>query len=94
MAYLENNQIKLRALEPEDLDALYKWENDAIRDYAFDFLLVKQLYAHIPKQNEISLKLFSKAGYSNTACLKEWIKTSDGFEDVSVVQLINEKLKI
>jgi len=25
---LENKQIKLRALEPEDLDAFYKWEND------------------------------------------------------------------
>ena len=25
---LENNLIKLRALEPEDLDVFYKWEND------------------------------------------------------------------
>lgn len=25
---LENEQLKLRALEPEDLEALYKWEND------------------------------------------------------------------
>ena len=25
---LENEKIKLRALEPEDLDILYKWEND------------------------------------------------------------------
>lgn len=25
---LENNQIRLRALEPEDLNLLYKWEND------------------------------------------------------------------
>ena len=172
MAYLENDLIKLRALEPEDLDALYKWENDAelwrygatitpyskfalkeyivesrfdifhskqlrlmivwkesnepigtidlydfdpmnlragigilidtacrkkqiglqtlelIKEYAFDFLLLKQLYAYIPKQNEISLKLFSKSGYQNTACLKEWIKTSNGFDDIYVMQLI------
>ena len=172
MAYLENNQIKLRALEPEDLDVLYKWENDEdlwkwgatiapysrfaikeyiaesrldifqskqlrlmivlkdnnepvgtvdlydfdpmnlragvgilidtayrrrgfgkqaldmIKDYAFDFLLLKQLFAHIPQENEISLKLFSQSGYSNTACLREWIKTSNGFEDVCVMQLI------
>ena len=175
MPYLENNQIKLRALEPEDLDVLYKWENDTdlwkcgatmapysrfaikeyiaesrldffqtkqlrlmivwrdnneavgtvdlydfdpvnlragvgilidaayrgkglaqqalhlLKDYAFDFLLLKQLYAYIPKQNEISLKLFSKSGYTHTACLKEWIKTQVGFEDVYVVQLINTK---
>jgi len=28
MKLLENNEIYLRALEPEDLDALYRWEND------------------------------------------------------------------
>lgn len=26
--FLENNILKLRAPEPEDLDQLYKWEND------------------------------------------------------------------
>lgn len=26
--YLQNDTIRLRALEPEDLDILYKWEND------------------------------------------------------------------
>ena len=177
MACLENKFIKLRALEPEDLDILYKWENDAdlwkygatvapyskfalkeyiagsqldifqskqlrlmivwkenneqagtidmydfdlinlragigilidtayrrkqiglqalelIKEYAFDFLFLKQLYAHIPKRNEISLRLFSKAGYSNTVCLKEWNKTSEGFDDVYVMQLINDSWK-
>ncbi|GHT39064.1 N-acetyltransferase [Bacteroidia bacterium] len=29
MALLENDTIRLRALEPEDLDVLYKWENDS-----------------------------------------------------------------
>jgi len=175
MAYLENDQIKLRALEPEDLDALYQWENDAdlwncgttiapyskfaireyiadsrtdifqskqlrlmivwkennkavgtidlydfdpmnlragigilidasyrgkgigkqalhlIKHYAFDFLFLNQLFAHVPMQNEISLKLFSQSGYSNTACLKEWLKTNAGFEDVCVMQLIKNK---
>lgn len=28
MMLLENNRIRLRALEPEDLDFLYKWENN------------------------------------------------------------------
>lgn len=26
--FLENDRLKLRALEPEDLDILYRWEND------------------------------------------------------------------
>ena len=30
MALLENDKIQLRALEPEDLDVLYQWENDSI----------------------------------------------------------------
>ena len=29
MNILENEHIKLRAPEPEDLDFLYKWENDS-----------------------------------------------------------------
>ena len=29
MAYLENDNLFLRALEPEDLDDLYRWENDS-----------------------------------------------------------------
>ncbi|GHT67476.1 N-acetyltransferase [Bacteroidia bacterium] len=29
MAYLENENLLLRALEPEDLDDLYRWENDS-----------------------------------------------------------------
>ncbi len=28
MKLLENDTVKLRALEPEDLDLLYRWEND------------------------------------------------------------------
>jgi len=28
MIYLENDRIRLRAPEPEDLDVLYRWEND------------------------------------------------------------------
>ncbi|MEG1749773.1 MAG: GNAT family protein [Tannerellaceae bacterium] len=28
MALLENKRIRLRALEPEDLDLLYRWENE------------------------------------------------------------------
>lgn len=29
MSYLENNILKLRALEPEDLGLLYQWENNS-----------------------------------------------------------------
>jgi diamine N-acetyltransferase len=173
MALLENNNILLRALEPEDLDVLYKWENDsslwhygstvapyskyALRDYlsrstqdifqtrqlrlmivekalgnaigtidlydfdpvndragvgilldsdyrrqgfgfqalllmkeyAFRFLLLKQLYAYVPKSNFPSYQLFQKSGYVESGTLQSWIKTSEGFVDTYFMQLIS-----
>ena len=175
MAFLENETIRLRALEPEDLDVLYRWENDSglwaygntlapyskfalreyiaesrrdifqtrqlrlmitlkdenkavgiidlydfdpinlragvgilldqdyrnqglgtqalllIRQYAFEFLLLNQLFAYIPKSNVHSIKLFSKCNYKQAGILNAWIKQRDVFDDVLVVQLINER---
>ncbi|MDL2224372.1 GNAT family N-acetyltransferase [Bacteroidales bacterium OttesenSCG-928-M06] len=173
MALLENDKILLRALEPEDLDALYKWENDStlwnygstlapyskfalreylsgstqdifqsrqlrlmivdkesrmsigtidlydfdalnlragvgilldaeyrnkgfgfhalnlMKEYAFRFLLLKQLYAYVPQPNNPSYKLFKKAGYEESGLLKSWIKTAYGFMDVYFMQQMN-----
>lgn len=172
---LENFKLKLRAIEPEDLDVLYKWENDTsqwrngctlspysklslreyinntlsqdiyeshqlrlmvclkneesavigtvdiydldpknlragigilidekyrgqkyasevleiIREYAFNFLNLRQLYAYILCDNEISKKLFKKAGYSHVGLLKDWNMTgNNSFKDVLLVQLL------
>lgn len=173
--YLVNSQINLRALEPEDLDLLYKWENDTnqwihsstlspyskltlrqyindaiemdiyqskqlrlmidtsdnttigsidlydfdvrnkragvgilideqfrnkkygcqalhiLRDYAFNYLNMNQLYAYISQSNHASIQLFEKAGYIQCGFFQNWICTDNGFEDVIVVQLINDK---
>jgi diamine N-acetyltransferase len=58
-------------------------------DYCFSFLKLKQIYCYIPAGNETSIKLFEKAGFTENGILKDWIKTADGFCDVSVFQLIN-----
>ena len=176
MAYLENETIRLRALEPEDLDVLYRWENDTnfwaygntlspyskyalreyiiesrrdifqtrqlrlmitlkdgnktvgmidlydfdpmnlraglgifleqdqrslglgtqalrlIEEYAFKFLSLRQLFAHIPQANIPSIKLFAKCNYKQTGILHAWVKLRDAFDDVLVVQLINQRL--
>jgi len=173
MAFLENDNLFLRALEPEDLDILYEWENNselwkhgstlmpyskfALRDYltnslqgivysrqlrlmaveketqatvgtvdlfdydpihqragigilvdtpyrrkgwgaeilfltadyAFNILHINQLYAYIPVSNSSSFNLLSKCGYEQAGLLKSWLKTSTGFEDVHLMQLIN-----
>ncbi len=61
--------------------------------YAFDFLSLKQLYAHIPAHNEASLKLFAHCGFVPSGRLKDWILTEDSFKDVILVQRINQKKK-
>ncbi len=61
--------------------------------YAFDFLSLKQLYAHIPAHNEASLKLFAHCGFEPSGRLKDWIRTEESFQDVVMVQRINSKKK-
>jgi diamine N-acetyltransferase len=173
MVYLENNILKLRALEPEDLDILYRWENDSnlwrygstlapysrfslkeyisesrwdifqsrqlrlmitlksgnisvgtidlydfdpmnlragigilidgdyrrqglalqalvlLKDYAFRFLTMKQLYAFVPEKNEASILLFKRGGFEQSGYLHAWIKNDDDvFENVFLMQAI------
>ncbi|MDH6357538.1 GNAT family protein [Parabacteroides sp. PF5-9] len=173
MSLLENNRIRLRALEPEDLALLYQWENDsdlwswgnslipyshytlkeyilqAHRDiydlkqlrlvveqksnnkaiglidlfdfdphhrragmgilidktsqkngfaseavdilcnYAFVFLKLHQIYVHIPVCNEVSTRLFSRCGFTQTGLLSDWIIAENDYMDVLVMQKIN-----
>lgn len=171
---LENNNIRLRALEPEDIEFLYVWENDTsiwnvgdtvsplsrhilrshianagisiyetkqmrliaeskstgnalgiidlydfdfhhrkaavgilistssrrrgvgrealnmLAEYAFSYLKLHQLYAYIPAGNNASLALFRSCGFEATIVLREWISTTNGFEDIVVAQKINQ----
>jgi len=173
MKLLENDTIKLRALEPEDLDLLYQWENDntfwsagntlapysrfALRQYmesqtadlyttkqlrlmivlkgegrgigtldmfdfdpyhhracvgilidssyqdkgfgsqalelfiqyAFRFFKLKQIYCNIAEDNVKSLTLFQKQGFQISGKLNSWLKTSEGWKNNYILQLIN-----
>lgn len=174
---LTNSIIKLRALEPEDLEILYKWENstelwlhgntiapyskyalkkyiaetqlqdiyeskqlrlmvetvdskitigiidlydldvrnnragvgilidekfrnngyakqtlEIIKNYAFNFLGLYQLYAYISAENKYSLKLFENAGYHFAGILKNWILENDKYKDVKIVQLLKDEI--
>lgn len=167
---LKNDKIQLRAIEPEDLDLLYKWENNPllwatgntrqpysrfalkqyiqrpdetiyesgqlrlmieeisgnraigtvdlydfdihnsrialglyidetrqgkgfatealhlIEEYVFRFLKVAQLYCHISENNTASKKMFEKEGYEQHGVLKNWIRTTKGYENIIVFQ--------
>lgn len=61
--------------------------------YAFDFLLIGQLYAHVATDNEASLKLFAVCGFTSCGVMKEWLLTKDGYKDAAVLQCLNPRRK-
>lgn len=173
MALLKNEHINLRALEPEDLMVLYRWENDSslwkignslapysqyvlreyiadsrrdiyelkqlrlviednttkkalglidlfdfdphhgragtgvlldpswrgngiatealrlLSEYAFIFLRLHQLYAHVPFENKPSRALYDRCGFVVTGKLTDWLIGENGYQDVLVMQLFN-----
>ena len=147
MKMLEDDAIRLRALEPEDLEFLYRWENETSlwdvgntlapysrynlkeyiaqshediytlrqlrlvieakeshlplgmidlfdfepHSYAFEFLRLHQLYAHIPAENEASRRLFLGTGYTESGRLRDWLLHGENAQDVVVVQKISEE---
>lgn len=175
LKFLENETIKLRALEPEDVDLLYLWENDMevwqvsetlmplsrhlltqyianahldiyeakqlrlivehkkkaevlgsvelfdfdpfneragvgilihkdfrrqgyalqslqiLKNYAFGYLQLYQLYCNIRSNNTASLQLFEKANFKLIGRKKDWVKTPDGRLDEYLLQCINSK---
>lgn len=59
-------------------------------DYAFNFLLIHQLYAHVALDNEASMHLFTSCGFVQSGILKDWLKTAEGYKDAALMQRINE----
>lgn len=171
---LQTENIRLRALEPEDIDILYKWENDTriwkisntlapfskyilrrfIEDqkydiyetkqlrmiiesrsdkravgaidlfdidptnrragigilvyedrdqgqgyasaaltemikYAFQILGLNQLYCNVLSNNLRSLNLFKSKGFTVVGLKMEWVRSTDGWLDEYMLQLIN-----
>jgi diamine N-acetyltransferase len=63
-----------------------------LEEYSFNFLKIKQLYAIIPENNRSSIRLFSKAGYSEAGILKEWLSSGSIYENALIMQRINGSL--
>lgn len=57
-----------------------------LTDYAFDFLQLHSLYAHIAVKNTASTGLFEKAGFQQNGLLKSWLHQAGRYEDVAVYQ--------
>jgi diamine N-acetyltransferase len=60
-------------------------------EYSFNLLNLRQLYCSILKQNEESLGLFQKHGFSIIGIKKDWIILNNEWQDEYLLQLINKK---
>lgn len=60
-----------------------------LKTYAFETLLVNQLFCNISASNRESISLFEKLGFKNTGVKKKWNKVSaTEFEDELMFQLM------
>jgi diamine N-acetyltransferase len=60
-------------------------------EYCFNTLQLHQLYCNILANNHESMDLFMKLGFIESGIKKEWIKTSDGYLDEHLFQLIRKE---
>ncbi|WP_455591169.1 GNAT family N-acetyltransferase [Bacteroides sp.] len=70
------------------------YASDALKllcDYAFRFLFIRQLYAHVAVDNEASVRLFTSCGFIRSGVLKDWLQTPDGYKDALLMQCLNLK---
>lgn len=54
---------------------------------AHDMLFLHQLYALVPLDNTPSLRLFTAAGFHQTALLADWLRRSDGYVSCALMQM-------
>lgn len=77
---IHNNSDKNRGYATDALQAL--------SNYTFEILGLKQLYANISFDNANSIKLFEKSGFIKVGIKKDWIKITSGWKDEILFQKI------
>ncbi len=63
-------------------------------EYSFERLQLKQLYCNITSDNVRSINLFTKLGFSKIGVKKAWFKTSEGWKDEEMFQMLNANFEI
>lgn len=61
---------------------------ERIAEYSLNVLHLHQLYALIDMGNSASLNLFSKAGYTVVARIRDWLYDGKQFHDAAMMQII------
>ena len=60
-------------------------------EYAFDFLSLSQLYAHVTTDNDVCVKLFTSCGFVQCGLLKNWLQVEGCYKDALLLQCLNPK---
>ncbi|MEY2963052.1 MAG: hypothetical protein RL754_313 [Bacteroidota bacterium] len=60
----------------------------ALEEYAFSILGIRNLYAHVPQDNEASRALFVSAGYREVGVLTDWVWHDGQYVDACLFQKI------
>jgi diamine N-acetyltransferase len=64
-----------------------------LKQYAFDMLLVNQLYCNISSSNKGSIHLFERLGFNRAGVKKQWNKISiNTYEDEYIYQLLQQSI--
>lgn len=63
---------------------------ESLLNYCFSILMLNQVHCNILKSNDISQKLFLKAGFEHTGTRKSWIRSSNGWLDEYQYQLLHQ----
>lgn len=62
---------------------------NVLANYCFELLNFKQLYCHIPVDNQASLRLFASCGFEQTGKNRDWVKKGNTFIDAVFMQQLN-----
>ncbi|TNF32016.1 MAG: N-acetyltransferase, partial [Bacteroidetes bacterium] len=57
-----------------------------LTNYSFEILHLRQLFCHIPVDNEASRRLFASCGFQETGCYRDWVKKGSRFVDAAIMQ--------
>lgn len=63
---------------------------ELLAHYAFEHLMLHQLYASIAQDNVASRRLFEKVSFRESGIKTDWIATKNGYVNELFYQLINE----
>ncbi|MBC2845499.1 GNAT family N-acetyltransferase [Winogradskyella flava] len=90
---IKNKRAGIGILIQDQSDRLKGFGKEALNllvHYCFKTLHLRQVYANISEDNEVSLKLFKTNGFKKIGLKKDWSFDGDKFSNEYILQRIND----